>query len=175
MRTRLARPEDVPAICALIQIYAEQDLLLPRTAEQVRAGVKNFLVLTDGHATGQEELLGCVALEPYGPQLVEIRSLAVQPALQGHGLGGRLIEAALSVARRRRIARVFAVTHMPSLFERHNFVATLRQALPEKVERDCNTCPKARKCKLVALVAVVCPDPSALPVLVPAGGAAVGA
>jgi hypothetical protein len=30
--------------------------------------------------------------------------------------------------------------------------------VPEKIERDCVTCPKEHRCKLVATVAVVCPE-----------------
>jgi amino-acid N-acetyltransferase len=175
MRTRLARQSDVPGICRLIQIYADQGVLLPRTEEQVRSHLGHFLVLTaNSHAGASrasvpERLLGCVALEPYGGDLAEIRSLAVEPEAHSLGLGGRLVEAALGMARRRKIARVFAVTHAAPFFERHGFVATSRQALPEKIARDCTGCPKARNCTLVALVAVVCPERIALPVLAPAG------
>src|ERR1700674_2522498 len=98
MKTRLARPADIAGICRLIQLYADQGLLLPRTEEQVRKNLGHFLVLTEsirsnGLAMGgstmegppteslavPERLLGCVALEPYGPDLSEIRSLAVDP------------------------------------------------------------------------------------------------
>jgi amino-acid N-acetyltransferase len=189
MKTRLARPADVAGICRLIQLYADEGLLLPRTEEQIRKNLGHFLVLTgSGHGNGSaegdtpveglatdsavapERLLGCVALEPYGPDLSEIRSLAVDPDAQNLGLGGRLVEAALHTARRRKIARVFAVTHAAPFFERHGFVAGSRHDLPEKIARDCTGCPKARRCKLVALVAVVCPERVALPVLAPAGG-----
>jgi amino-acid N-acetyltransferase len=187
MKTRLARPADVEAICRLIQIYADQGLLLPRTEEQVRKNLNHFLVLTespdaqstDGQSTQaekhepEERLLGCVALEPYGHDLSEIRSLAVQPAAQNRGLGGKLIDAALQTAKRRKIARVFAVTHAPALFERHGFAASSRQNVPEKIARDCAGCPKAQNCELVTLVAVVCPERVALPVLSPADRAAV--
>jgi hypothetical protein len=37
--------------------------------------------------------------------------------------------------------------------------------VPEKIERDCTTCPKERRCKLVAVVALVCPEREVLPVL----------
>jgi N-acetylglutamate synthase-like GNAT family acetyltransferase len=177
MRTRLARQSDVPAICRLIQIYADQGVLLPRSEAEVRSHLGHFLVLTANAPAGAataalpEKLLGCVALEPYGADLAEIRSLAVEPGAHSLGLGGRLVEAALGTARRRKIARVFAVTHVATFFERHGFVATARQALPEKIARDCDGCPKARNCKLVALVAVVCPERIALPVLTPAGKA----
>jgi N-acetylglutamate synthase-like GNAT family acetyltransferase len=114
-------------------------------------------------------VLGCVALEPYGRDLAEIRSLAVRLDEQGRGLGGRLLDAAIRTARRRKIARVFAVTHAPELFERHGFVASAREAVPEKIERDCNGCSKKQGCQLVTLVAVVCPDRVTLPVLAGSG------
>jgi amino-acid N-acetyltransferase len=174
MRTRLARPEDVAAISRLISDYAAQGLLLPRSPEEVRAHLSRFIVLTElvpaldappGTSTPSERLLGCVALEPYGPDLAEVRSLAVRQDEQGRGLGGRLLEAALRTARRRKTARIFAVTHAPALFERHGFSAAARETVPEKIERDCKTCSKRRRCKLVTLVAVVCPERLVLPVL----------
>jgi amino-acid N-acetyltransferase len=177
MRTRLARPEDVAAISRLISEYVEAGLLLPRSAEELRAHLDRFLVITEpvpapdgaGATAASERLLGCVALEPYGRDLAEIRSLAVRLDEQGRGLGGRLLDAALRTARRRKIARVFAVTHAPELFERHGFAASAREAVPEKIERDCNGCSKKKGCKLVTLVAVVCPDRVTLPVLTSSG------
>jgi amino-acid N-acetyltransferase len=177
MRTRLARPEDVPAISRLIAQFVAQGLLLPRSPEQVRARLNDFIVLTEmvpaldgppGSAAPSERLLGCVALDSYGPDLAEVRSLAVRPDEQGRGLGGRLLEAAIRTARRRKIARVFAVTHAPRLFERHGFAAAARETVPEKIERDCKTCSKRRRCRLITLVAVVCPERVMLPVLAPA-------
>ena len=178
MRTRLARPEDVAAISRLILEYEVQGLLLPRGAEEVRAHLNRFIVLTEmvpamdappGAPATFERLLGCVALEPYGADLAEVRSLAVRKDEQGRGLGGRLLEAAIRTARRRKTARVFAVTHAPELFERHGFASVARETVPEKIERDCRECSKRRRCKLVTLVAVVCPERLTLPVLDPAG------
>ncbi len=174
MRTRLARLEDVAAISRLISDYAAQGILLPRSPEEVRAHLSCFIVLTElvaaldappGAKPVAERLLGCVALEPYGPDLAEVRSLAVRPDERGRGLGGRLLQAAVRTARRRKTARIFAVTHAPALFERHGFSSAPRDTVPEKIERDCKHCPKRRRCKLVTLVHVVCPDRVLLPVL----------
>jgi N-acetylglutamate synthase-like GNAT family acetyltransferase len=174
MRTRLARLEDLPAIARLIAGYVEQGLLLPRSPQELRAHLDRFLVLTEavpamhapqGAAPASERLIGCVALEPYGRDLAEIRSLAVRPDERGRGFGGRLLEAALRTARRRKIARVFAVTHAPELFERHGFSASARESVPEKIARDCCGCAKNSTCRLITLVAVVCPERVALPVL----------
>lgn len=163
MKTRRARPADAAAIHALIAHYAAQGLLLPRTAADVRAHVDRFLVLEDGGG-----IVACVALEPYGAELAEIRSLAVDPRVCGKGLGPRLVRYALGVAKRRRIARVFAVTHAPDFFGRQGFVVSksaMAEALPEKVARDCCGCPKAAGCNLVAVVATLIPERIALPVL----------
>jgi N-acetylglutamate synthase-like GNAT family acetyltransferase len=160
MKARKARPNDVTAIHALIAHYAAQGLLLPRTEENIREHLPHFLVMEEDGA-----LKGCVALEPYGADLAEVRSLAVDDTTRGRGLGARLLRYALTVAKRRRIARVFAVTHAPEFFGRQGFVASTRFALPEKIERDCNACPKARTCQLVAVIATVCPERVTLPVL----------
>lgn len=160
MRARRARPDDVAGVHGLVAHYAAEGLLLPRSEDEIRAHIGRFLVLTEG-----SELLGCVALEPYGTDLAEIRSLAVAPEVRDRGLGTRLLRLALAAARRRSIARVFAVTHAPDFFGRQGFATSTRWAVPEKLARDCRTCPKASHCDLVAVIATVCPERVALPVL----------
>ena len=167
MRGRKARPADVATIHRLVAHYAAQGLLLPRTPEEILAHIERFLVLEEKTPLGKNRILGCVALESYGSDLAEIRSLAVNPWIRGRGVGARLLRYVLAVAKRRRIARVFAVTHAPSFFGRQGFIATTRGALPEKIARDCRTCPKQRHCELVAVVATVCPERAALAVIQP--------
>lgn len=164
MRARRARAADAAAVYALIAQYVEQGLLLPRTEAEITEHIERFLLLTD-LPEGEGKILGCVALEPYGSDLAEIRSLAVAPEMQGRGLSARLMQFALATARRRKIARVFAVTHRPEVFARHGFSVTPRQDVPEKIARDCAVCPKQSHCELVAAIAVVCPERIALPVL----------
>jgi amino-acid N-acetyltransferase len=166
MRARTARMGDAAAVHRVIAHYAGEGLLLPRTEAEIREHIARFLVLVEKRS-GEEKVLGCVALEPYGPDLAEIRSLAVAPEARGQGrnVGDRLMNAAMATARRRKIARLFAVTHRPDFFSRYGFTPGPRQAVPEKVQRDCVGCPKERKCTLVATVAVVCPERELLPVL----------
>ncbi len=172
MKARRARPEDASRIHGLVEHYAARGLLLPRTEKEIRAHIERFLVLTEREGQA-EKLLGCVALESYGSDLAEIRSLAVDPEIRGRGLGTRLLRMALAAARRRKIARVFAVTHAPEFFNRQGFATSTRWALPEKLARDCCTCPKADHCQLVAVIATVCPERVTLPVLAAAKSAAV--
>jgi amino-acid N-acetyltransferase len=160
MRVRKARSGDAVAIHRLIAHYALEGLLLPRSEAGIREHISLFLILED-----KDQFAGCVALEPYGADLAEIRSLAVNPEFRGRRLGARLVQRALAEARRKKFARVFAVTQEPEFFIRQGFVLSNRRALPEKIERDCRTCPKARTCRLAAVVATICPERIALPML----------
>jgi amino-acid N-acetyltransferase len=160
VRARRARQSDARAIHQLIAQYAEQGLLLPRGLEEIRRKISHFVVFDE-----QQAIVACLALEPYGPDLAEIRSLAVDPSRRGGGIGGRLLQYALEEARRREIGRVFAVTHAPEFFLRYGFAAGSRHSLTEKIERDCCSCAKRRTCQLFAVVATVIPDRAGLPVL----------
>ena len=159
MKGRKAHSKDVRAVHALIASYAAEGLLLPRTEENVREHLSTFLVLEE-----RSKVFGCVSLETYGTDLAEIRSLAVSADVRGRGLGGELVEFALEEARRKKIARVFAVTHAPEFFVRHGFVASSRHSVPEKIERDCRTCPKVNHCYLTAVIAIVIPERNTLPI-----------
>lgn len=160
MKARKARLSDASAIHALIASYAAQGILLPRAEENVREHITKFFVLEE-----KRQVAGCVSLENYGPDLAEIRSLAVNQEIRGRGLGGLLVEFVLAEARRKKIARVFAVTHAPAFFLQHGFAASSRRDIPEKIERDCCTCAKARNCRLIAVIATVLPERVALPIL----------
>jgi N-acetylglutamate synthase-like GNAT family acetyltransferase len=172
MRARAARLSDAAAIHRVIAHYAGEGQLLPRTEAEIRDHIGRFLVLTEKQ-NGHDRVLGCVALENYGSDLAEIRSLAVAPDARGQGrsVGDRLMKAAMDTARRRKITRLFAVTHRPDFFSRHGFTPGPRQIVPEKIDRDCSTCPKEPNCDLIATVAVLCPERDFLPVLTGAGKA----
>ena len=128
MKARRAKPSDTRAIFELIAGYAEQGLLLPRVENEIRQNISHFLVHEE-----KKRVVSCVALENYGSDLAEIRSLAVDPQLRGRRTGTKLLEFALEEARRRGIARVFAVTHAPEFFVRQGFEPTSRLALKRKL------------------------------------------
>jgi N-acetylglutamate synthase-like GNAT family acetyltransferase len=160
MKTRRARITDAAAIHQLVAHYAAEGLLLPRTEQEIRRDISHFLVQEEGR-----RIIGCLSLERYGSDLAEIRSVAISAERRGEGLGASLIEFVLLEARRRGIARVFAVTHAPQFFERQGFATASRNTIAEKAERDCRTCSKQRTCKLVAVIATVIPERVVLPVL----------
>jgi amino-acid N-acetyltransferase len=160
MKIHVARPKDVRPLCELISAFAGQGLLLPRTEAEIRAHLDDFLVLTEGKVVA-----GCVSLDAYNSSLAEIRSLAVLPAFRGRGHGRRLLLRALEEGHRRRIARVFAVTHSRELFLHAGFILSRRDEIPEKMERDCRHCSKEYSCALVTVTANIMQDTEAFPIL----------
>ena len=167
MRIRQARASDAEAIHTLISAQASVGALLPRTAEEIRRAVPDFLV-----AVGHGGLAGCVAVESYGGALAEVRSLVVAEHARGTGLGRKLLRAATKHAGRKGITRLLAVTRGGEFFERHGFARVPGGMPAEKVERDCTGCPKAAGCRLVALALELAPGrrrAGVLPVLQPAG------
>ncbi len=81
-----------------------------------------------------ERLIGSAALELHG-QAALLRSVAVAPEVRGQGLGWRLVEAALDLARRHGIVRVYLLTETAaSYFERFGFHPIPRAAVEPAVQ-----------------------------------------
>src|SRR5919112_171958 len=83
---RPASERDVQAIADVVTANARHGQLLPRSAENIRASLPNWLVAeVDGQVVGIGSLLDM------SPTPVEVRSLAVLPAYRSYGIGGRLV------------------------------------------------------------------------------------
>ena len=117
---RLARSEDVDAIRALIEPHVTSGRLLRRATEEIEFLLPTFVVAElDG------TVVGCAALEIYSSRLAEVRSLAVTDDLQGMGLGRRLVEACVRIARERQVMEVMAITSNDAFFRAVGFDFTL--------------------------------------------------
>jgi amino-acid N-acetyltransferase len=147
MQVRPARVSDAKAINALIGAYAEQDRMLFRSVADIYENLQTFLVAQEG-----EEVMGCCALEVVWGDLAEVKSLAVDAAHQGRGIGRALVCAALDKAGQLGVARVFALTLEPVFFRNLGFAEVSRESLPMKVWSDCARCPKQQDCDEVAMV-----------------------
>ena len=147
MRVRKARLADAPWICELIAGYAAAEALLPRSMPEICEHIRDFTV-----AEHRVEVIGCGALHLYGPDLAEIRSVAVKRARQGQGAGQRLVEALLSETRTQGVGCVCLFTHIPDYFARFGFVTVDPRRLPEKAWKDCFQCPRLHCCNETAMV-----------------------
>jgi len=117
MHVRKATPQDAAAIKALIDRYVPSGTLLPRTEEFIATRAHEFLVVEH-----ERRVVGCVHLDEYAPSLAELRSLAVDPDVQGLGLGRTLVEGTEDFARRRGYATLFAVSNDEAFFRRFGFL-----------------------------------------------------
>ncbi len=145
---RKARIADVPAVAALVKMFADQNLLLPRSEAALYPALRDFHVA----AAVDGAVVGCCALAIIAKDLAEVRTLAVSTELQGVGIGKRLVEATLVEARELHLERVFALTRAPGFFERLGFARTDMKSLPQKVWKDCIHCPLFPDCDEIALI-----------------------
>ena len=118
MRIRAAVPTDAPAIRALIEQYVGDGTLLPRPESYIAMNAHHFLV-----AEEDARLIGCVHLDEYAPSLAELRSLAVEGAAKGRGVGRALVLATEALAAQRGCATLFAVSNDEAFFDRFGFRA----------------------------------------------------
>ncbi len=141
---RKARVKDVKRIHELIDFYAKQDMMLPRSEGDIAEGIRDFLVYEDGRVSG------CAALHVYSDKLAEIRSLAVACQDVNKGIGSGLVEACLDEAKGLGIKGVFALTQKSEFFKKFGFNPVEKKELPQKIWSDCSICSKFAKCDEVA-------------------------
>jgi amino-acid N-acetyltransferase len=142
---RSASPEEAEALQTLITAHEQEGHLLPRTLSDLRVHAPRFLVAVDGE-TGGAGIVACGELAPLGHDVAEIRSLVVDRAYRGAGLGSRLVEALERRARLHGYHRLCAFTHRPDHFLKLGFSMVPHAWLPEKIAVDCHTCPLFRRC-----------------------------
>ncbi|PZG57133.1 amino-acid N-acetyltransferase [Spongiactinospora gelatinilytica] len=114
---RRARTADVRAIRRLVDIYSGAGLrLLKKATVTLYEDVQEFWV-----AELNGRVVGCGALHVLWEDLAEIRTVAVDPAFKGYGIGRRLVSALIATARDLGLERVFCLTFEVNFFAKHGF------------------------------------------------------
>lgn len=144
---RKAVISDVKDIQGLINFYAKNDQMLPRSLNELYENIRDFFVYEkDGN------IEGCVALHVTWEDLAEIKSLAVLESKQKQKIGSLLVEEALKDAKTLKVKRVFALTYVPEFFKRFGFKKIEHAKLPHKIWSECIRCVKFPDCQEIALV-----------------------
>ncbi len=151
---RKATLRDIPAILSLINGYAAQGSMLPRTEFELSENIRDFTVIYSG-----QQLLGCGALHFYTPVSGEVRSLAVTPDYKRGGVGRLLVQALEEEANHNDLHAIFAFTYVPDFFYRLGFRQVDRGLLPLKVWKDCLSCAKFNCCDEIPVVKALTSDP----------------
>jgi amino-acid N-acetyltransferase len=124
---RPARTRDVWAIRALIDLYADDRILLSKATVTLFEDVPEFVVAEapDG------EVVGCAAVHVLWEDLAEVRTLAVSPAVRGTGVGWQLLQEAIARGRRLGVRRMFCLTFQVDFFAAAGFVPIGEDAVVE--------------------------------------------
>jgi amino-acid N-acetyltransferase len=116
---RRARTADVPAMKAIVDIYAGSGRkLLAKELVTLYEDVQDFLV-----AELAGEVVGCGALHVLWADLGEVRTLAVHPDHTKSRIGRLLLDALIATARELGLSRLFALTFHTDFFARAGFIA----------------------------------------------------
>lgn len=147
MEIRKARTSDAVQIHRLVNHYAAQQQMLPRTLLSVYENIRDFHVAVDG-----ERVLGCSALHFTWGDMAEVRSLAVDDSAGKRGIGRALVEANIAEAREHGLVQVYAFTYVRDFFEKLGFRVVAHESMPRKVWMDCLNCHKFNCCDEIAMV-----------------------
>ena len=151
---RKASMRDIQQLLDIINGYAAEGAMLPRTEFEMSENIRDFTV-----AALEDKVLGCAALHFYGPSVAELRSLAVDQSHQTRGIGKLLVEAVEAEARQFDLDMMFAFTYVPHFFRKLGFEMVERGELPLKAWKDCLRCPKFQRCDEIAMRKVLKVEP----------------
>jgi len=144
---RPAGVDDIEGILDVVNGYAAQNLMLPRTDEQIRRVLRWFLI-----AEHLGRIVGCGSNVELTPRLTELRSLAVVPEYRSTGLGRRLVEALIAKARDAGYDQICALTLSEGFFNRCGFATVDRWTISPKIWHECIYCPKFDACDEIAVL-----------------------
>jgi amino-acid N-acetyltransferase len=132
LHLRKAAMRDVEAMLQLIAHWARRGAMLPKSREVLYTEIRDFYLLE----TQDGGVAGTVGLHVLWSDLAEVRSLAVHPDFQGHGLGKRLVLGVEDEAKALGILRLFAWTLEPEFFARCGYTQISLEMLPPKVFKE---------------------------------------
>lgn len=144
---RKARIADVKPIQLIINEYADQGQMLPRSLNELYENLRDFSVFEDN-----DGIAGVCALHISWDGLAEVRSLAVRSDRIGKGIGAGLVDHCLREAADLGAERVFVLTYQEGFFKKMGFSPVDKKELPHKIWTDCLNCVKFPNCDETALI-----------------------
>ena len=147
MHLRKATFGDVEAIHKLVNDYAQQGVMLPRSRNSIYETLRDVIL-----AEEEGQLVGVGSLHLSWDALAEVRALAIAPDFQRQGIGRQIVEALLVEGRALGVKTFFTLTYQPEFFGTLGFSEVTKEELPQKVWKECINCPKFPNCDEVAMV-----------------------
>ncbi|MDM3871926.1 argininosuccinate lyase [Porticoccus sp. W117] len=131
MSVRRARMSDVEKIHQLVDYWANEGEILPRTQENIIHDVQNFVVAEIGG-----EVVGCASLYIYQKGLAEIRSVVVDKEFHRQGQGKALVQYLLEFANQMELKTVIVLTYIPDYFSALGFGLIDKSSLADNIIED---------------------------------------
>lgn len=144
---RKAKITDAENIFKLINLYAEEGLMLHRTISYLYQKIRDYTVIEENGT-----IIGVGGLHILWKDLAEICSLAILPERTSNGLGMALVKKLIAESKELEIKRVFTLTYQPEFFQKCGFTFIDKEKLPQKVWMECVNCPKFPNCDELALI-----------------------
>lgn len=145
---RQATFDDVESIHKLLNDYAKEGLMLPRSRNAIYENLRDYIIAVDGSG----RFLGCGALHFVWNKLAEIRSLAIVPNMKKTGIGRVLVSKLEEEGVARGVKMFFSLTYQPGFFSKCDYVETAKDKLPQKVWKECVHCSLYPYCNEIAFV-----------------------
>ena len=111
-----ATMDQAGSIHQFLSPFIAKDQLLSRSEEDIRHLVKRGFVATEG-----DRIVGFAAVEVYSKKLAELQCLAVDPRMQGKGIGQKLVEMCVVEAKKEGVIELMAITANENIFRRCGF------------------------------------------------------
>lgn len=139
---------DIPAMQVLVEPEVVSGVILKRNNDDVATNIRSYQLAFDG-----DKLVGFCALHIHTTTLAEVRSLIVDTAVRGHGVGSTLVKLALEEAKVLGLKEVLSLTYQQAFFEHLDFKEIPKESLPEhKIWADCINCKHFPVCNEVSLI-----------------------
>ena len=144
---RSATFDDVEKLHKLLNDYAAEGLMLPRSRNSIYENLRDYVVAVENN-----HVIGCGALHFVWDRLAEIRSLAVDPERKTQGIGRKMVELLEAEGIERGVKMFFTLTYQPGFFAKCDYIETAKEKLPQKVWKECVYCPQYPYCNELAFV-----------------------
>lgn len=140
-RIREAGFADAPAIFAVIKRHPEE--LVPRPVSDIIQNIDRFLVAeADGAIVGNASWGILPEIGQAKHPTIEIKSVAVDRAYRGTGLGRALVQAAIRRVKKLKPEMVIVLTFKPDFFRKFGFTEVPKESIMHKLYTGCVNCTK---------------------------------
>jgi amino-acid N-acetyltransferase len=139
--------QDIQKMQQLVAQEVKNGNILERNSAEMATTIRSYIVAYDG-----DVIVGFVALHIHTITLCEIRSLVVDESYRNSGIGGELIQRAISEGNFYGLKTILVLTYRQNLFEKFGFHVIAKELIPEtKIWADCIKCKHFPICDEIAL------------------------